>query len=269
MEPMEPIKYAPLFSGSSGNCAFLRAGELRLLIDAGLPLCNIEQALESIGESTRDVDALLITHEHTDHIRGLGALCRRYRLPVYANAPTWEAMGESPGRLPPNCVRIFESGRPFFLKGVSIHPFPVPHDAAQAVGFRLDCPAGSFAQATDVGYVDDRLIDVLSGCALVMLEANHDEDMLRAGPYPYPLKRRILSDQGHLSNEAAGRALVRLFGRGVKSAILGHLSLENNYAPLALETVRSLLREENILEGELTLTVALRDRPTGVFEVCG
>lgn len=266
---MKPIQYAPLFSGSSGNCAFLRAGELRLLIDAGLPMCSMEKALRSIGECAGDIDALLVTHEHTDHIRGLGPLCRRYALPVYANAPTWSAMRDSLGKLPPGCVRVFESGRPFFLKDVSVHPFCVPHDAAQAVGFRLDCPGGSVAHATDVGYVDDRLIDLLSGCALVMLEANHDEDMLRAGPYPYPLKRRILSDRGHLSNEAAGRALVRLFGRGVKNAILGHLSQENNYAPLALETVRSLLREENILEGELALTVALRDRPTGVFEVCG
>lgn len=262
---MDTIKYVPLFSGSSGNAALIKAGGVTLLIDAGMPARSIEAALCQAGETAAGVNALLITHEHTDHIRGVGALCRRYGFPVYANAATWQAMEDKLGQIPPRSIRVFETGRDFYMKNLNVYPFPVPHDAAEAVGFRFDCRGRCLAQATDVGHADARLMDVLSGCELVLLESNHDVDMLKAGPYPYALKRRILSDRGHLSNDAAAQVLTRLCGKGLKQAILGHLSGENNYEPLALQTVLGALAKEGI--ASLPVSVAHRNRPTGIFEL--
>ena len=264
-ETMDTMKYIPLFSGSSGNAALLKAGGMTLLIDAGLAARSIEGALNQTGESAAAIDALLVTHEHTDHIRGIGALCRRYGIPVYANAATWQAMEDKLGKIPPRCIRVFETGRDFYMKNLNVYPFAVPHDAAEAVGFRFDCRGRCLAQATDIGHADPRLVDTLTGCELVLLESNHDVEMLKAGPYPYALKRRILSDRGHLSNEAAARVLIKLYGKGVKQVILGHLSQENNYEPLALQTTLGMLAAEGI--DSLPVTVAHRDRPTGIFEL--
>lgn len=264
---MERMKFIPLFSGSSGNALFLEAGETRVLIDAGLPAKTIEQALLSANVPPETLSAILVTHEHTDHIKGVGAMARRYRLPVYANAPTWEAMADKLGKLPPHDMRTFETGQDFYLRDLNILPFATPHDAAESVGYAFTYKGLRLCSATDVGHVDGALLDILAGSRLLFLEANHDEDMLRAGPYPYQLKRRILSEKGHLSNDSAGKALCRLYGRGVRDAILGHLSRENNYEELALATVKSALLMEDIPENAMRICVARRDRPTGVFYI--
>ncbi|MEL7609180.1 MAG: MBL fold metallo-hydrolase [Bacillota bacterium] len=264
---MERIRFAPLFSGSSGNAALLEAGDAHILVDAGMPARSIERAFHSVGRCCSQVNALLITHEHVDHICGAGALCRKYGIPVYANAATWEAMEDKLGKIPPHAVRVFETGRGFCIKGVEVLPFKTPHDAAESVGYAFSANGRRVVTMTDIGHVDESLIDIAAGCDLVLIESNHDVDMLKAGPYPYPLKRRILSEVGHLSNVSAGAALAEFFARGVKSAILGHLSRENNYAPLALATVRAILCEQQVPEGEFQLVVARRERPTGVFIV--
>lgn len=258
---------APLFSGSSGNSILIEAGSTRLLIDAGKPAKAIEEALNGFGLSLKDINALIITHEHSDHIAGAGVLARKYKIPVYANCATWRAMENSLGNIPLNCRREFETGRDFFIGEINIIPFPTPHDAAESVGYCLFYHGKKITVMTDIGQMTEKLYGFAEGSDLILIEANHDPELVSSSRYPYPLKRRILSDKGHLSNENCGRALCRLYRSGVKGAVLGHLSRENNFEQLALETVRSELEKEQIPRDEFNLWVAHRDCVTGRFEV--
>ncbi|MCE5234608.1 MAG: MBL fold metallo-hydrolase [Clostridiaceae bacterium] len=259
--------FYPLFSGSSGNASLVEAGGVRILIDAGVTGSALTRALGGIGVEPKSVDALLITHEHSDHVSGAGVFSRKYDVPVYANRGTWEGMLPCVGRIEPRNVRVFETNRDFYIQGVNVTPFKTPHDARESVGYRIDCGGKRLCVMTDIGVVEPRLLDAAEGADLLLIEANHDVDMLRMGRYPYVLKRRILSDVGHLSNESAGKALAKLYLRGLRRAILGHLSLDNNIEELALATVREMLRAESISDAAFELTVAHRDRLTGCYEV--
>lgn len=258
---------APLFSGSSGNCTLIGAETGLFMVDAGKSSRSVAAALSLAGEKPEDIAAIFITHEHADHIAGVGVLCRRYGIPVYANAPTWQAMEPLIGEVPPKCVRVFESGRDFFIGGVSVLPFCTPHDSAESVGYSFLSGGKKITVMTDIGHMDSRLISCAAGSDILLIEANHDEELVSSCSYPYPVKRRILSDTGHLSNACCGRALCELYSSGVRRAILGHLSRDNNFESLALETVRSELLREDIPESEFALAVAHRDRITGRFEV--
>ena len=261
------MRFCPLCSGSAGNSLFVEAGGTRLLIDAGLNGRAVTETLASIGEDTRAIDGILVTHEHSDHILGVGVLARRCKIPIYANEATWRAMACAMGNVPPACVRVFETGRDFFIGELNILPFPTPHDATESVGFTIDCGSCRLAVMTDIGHVNARMLDAADRCDLVLIESNHDVDMLKAGPYPYPLKRRILGANGHLSNDDAGKALVSLYMRGLRAAVLGHLSQDNNTEFLALETVRAVLRENDIPDGEFELSVAHRRRVGKMYEL--
>lgn len=256
---------SPLFSGSSGNATFIEAGQVRLLIDAGLPARRIEQAMQVVGAGLESVHAILITHEHSDHIRGAGVLSRRYGIPIYANALCWAAMRDTLGPLAPDCVRVFETGQDFYIHDVNIRPFLIPHDAAEPVGYTIAHGQAKAGVLTDVGRMEEQLYDEVDGCQLLLLEANHDIDMLKTGPYPYPLKQRILSRKGHLSNEESGRALCRLYSRGLRYAILGHLSAQNNDERIAMDTVCKELFEQGV--AGMKLAMSHRDRPCGVFHI--
>ena len=258
----------PLFSGSSGNCTLIGTERGLFMVDAGKSARTVSAALSFAGEKPEDIAAIFITHEHTDHIAGVGVLCRRYGIPVYANAPTWQAMGPLIGEVPPRCVRVFESGRDFFVGGISVLPFRTPHDAAESVGYSfLSGDGRKITVMTDIGHMDSRLLSCAAGSDILMIESNHDEELVSSCRYPYPTKRRILSDLGHLSNASCGRALCELYSAGVRRAILGHLSRDNNFESLALETVRSELLNQDIPESEFALAVAHRDRMTGRFDV--
>lgn len=256
------MRFCPLFSGSSGNALFVEGEKERLLIDAGLPGRTVEQALRLIGVAPETLSAILVTHEHSDHVKGVGVLARKYGLPVYANAPCWQAMLPLTGEISPRSMRVFETGRDFYLGSLNIFPFPTPHDCAEPVGYGITEQGKRLTVMTDIGHMSEGMLDMAAHSDLLLLESNHDVDMLKAGPYPYPLKQRILSSHGHLSNEAAGRALARLYGRGVRNAILGHLSAENNDPRLARLTAEQALHEEG---AEMRLAVARRDGPTGIF----
>lgn len=258
--------FCPLCSGSSGNASFLEAEGRRFLIDAGLPRKRIAALLESIGVPLHTIDAVFLTHEHVDHVAGAGVLARAHHIPVYAAADCFSALPPSVGEIPAACMRVFEPDREFFCGKVRVLPFSTPHDAAHAVGYSFMAEGRKVTVMTDVGHVDDRLLTQLSGSDLVLLEANHDVDMLLAGPYPYPLKQRILSRRGHLCNEDCGRALIALHERGVRNVILGHLSRENNTPELARVTIEAMLESAGILS-DMRVSVALRDRPLGLFEI--
>ncbi len=260
------MKFSPLCSGSSGNATYIEAGGARLLIDAGLTCKRLTELLDMIGVDAASLTAILVTHEHIDHIRGISVLSKKYDVPVYANADCWNAMRSQLAGVSPRNMRVFESDRDFFLGDVRIYPFSTSHDAAHPVGYTVSAGKHKCAVCTDLGHLDERILGILAGADIVLLEANHDVDMLMAGSYPYVLKKRILSGQGHLCNEDCARALVRLYASGVHNAVLGHLSNENNYPALAYATVCSILEDEGLLDG-VRVAVAERDKPTGVFEI--
>ena len=260
------MKLCPLCSGSSGNATYIEAGNARLLIDAGLSCKRITELLERVGVDPRTLSAILITHEHIDHVRGVNILSKKYDIPVYANADTWSVLKAPLRDVAAKNVCVFESDRDFYLAGARILPFSVPDDAVHCVGFTVSAQGHKVGVCTDLGHVDARILSILSGCDLLLFEANHDVDMLMAGSYPYLLKKRILSGNGHMNNDDCGRALVKLHETGVKNVILGHLSQENNYPALAMIAVRSVLEEAGIAN-DMQIAVAAREEPTGVFEI--
>ena len=259
------MKFIPLCSGSSGNATYIETGDARILIDAGLSCRRICGLLESVGVSAADLTAILVTHEHTDHIKGIEILSSKYGIPVYANADCWAKLIRLCPRILPERMRRFETDMDFYLGRTRVFPFTTPHDAAHSVGYVIGSAGHKAAVCTDIGHMDKRMLSLLSGVDILLLEANHDVDMLMAGPYPYHLKKRILSGEGHLSNEDCGRALVALYATGVRNVVLGHLSKENNFPPLAVETVKSVLGMAGITDMHIAL--AKRDEPTGVFEI--
>lgn len=263
---MEMI-FCPLFSGSSGNALFVQYGQTRLLIDAGKPGKTITEALRSIGVEPQTLSGILITHEHSDHISGAGVMARKYRLPIYATPGTWRAMDKKIGVVPPELKVTFNKEQDFYMGDIGVVPFAIPHDAADPVGYRLYGGGLSVSTATDLGQFTKRVSDAVAGSSLVLLESNHDPDMLRANPhYPMALKQRILGNHGHLSNDACAEALIQLLNTGVHNVILGHLSGENNTPDLALQTSELRAELEGVKLGEdLCLDLALRDQVGSVY----
>ena len=262
------LTYAPLFSGSSGNSVYVGCEQGQLLVDAGVSGRRIEKALASLGLQAGNLDGICVTHEHHDHINAVGILSRKYDLPVYATRGTWEGMADKVGPIALKNMRIIEPGQEFGIGSLGVLPFPTPHDAREPVGFSFSRSTARFTVATDIGYVNNEWLKYVLGSDAVLLEANYDPDMLQAGPYPYELKKRILSRRGHLSNDDSGSAAVRLIDGGTHQIILGHLSKENNFPQLALKSVASVLYGEGIdPEDGLDLRVAQRDEVTGLFHL--
>ena len=187
------LNLCPLFSGSSGNSVYMACGGVKLLVDAGMSAARVEANLREIGVDIRNIDAILVTHEHIDHVRGLGVLCRRYGMPVYANEGTWQGILQRETGIPQKCMRTFYTGEDFYIGALNVHPFPIPHDAADPVGFAFDCQGLRCGVATDIGHISETWMRAVSGCQALVLEANHDVDMVRRGPYPQRLKQRILA----------------------------------------------------------------------------
>ncbi len=262
------LRFCPLFSGSSGNALYLGCGDTHLLIDAGMSGSKITNELEKIGLRPDRLSAILITHEHSDHIAGVGILSRRYDLPVFANEATWEAMRPKVGNICEKNVRVFETGSDFLIGDIDIMPFAIPHDAAEPVGYSFYAGQSKLSVATDLGTVKESWMKQIAHSDLVLLEANHDVEMLKAGRYPYELKRRILGNKGHLSNDAAGKAAAALVKRGVQAIVLGHLSGENNFPELAYQSVCCVLQEEGFEAGrDVMLSVANRDGASGMYVI--
>ena len=240
------LKFCTLFSGSSGNSVFIGSGNTRLLIDAGVTAKAIGQELFNIGEDPAKLNAVLITHEHIDHIRGAGVLSRKYGLKIAANQRTWRAMDQLIGKTDPeNRIIIGDSGS-FHVGDLEICPFPVPHDAADPTGYTVSDGCHRITVATDTGYISPSLAEHLEGSDAVLIEANHDIRMLERGPYPQALITRIKGDHGHLSNISCGELASKLALGGTRAIILGHLSSENNLPEVAYGTVRRAMESAGI-----------------------
>jgi phosphoribosyl 1,2-cyclic phosphodiesterase len=232
------ISICPLSSGSSGNAVLLRSGNCAVLLDCGITGKSAENELARAGISPDNIDAIIVTHEHTDHISGVGVMCRRYRIPVYATLGTWKAMINCIGKIDPSLIRYIAAEVPFEINGTRFHPFATSHDAAESIGLIFSGEGNYGAVVTDLGTVTKHIFDLLSPCSIAMLEANHDEAMLISGHYPEHLKKRILSDHGHLSNRVCGALCAKLVREGkLRQIMLGHLSSDNNTPRKAFETV--------------------------------
>lgn len=230
------MKLSVYASGSSGNCLLLSSGSTHILIDAGISKRRIEGSLAQSGLSMREIGGVLITHEHSDHISGLKMLLKYYALPVYAPRTVANRLrGCLPEAEP--YLRVIPVNESFDIGDLTVTAFHTPHDTDESVGYRVQS-GGVFALATDMGHVTEEVLNALSGADAVLIESNHDEEMLRYGPYPVYLKRRILSDSGHLSNACCAELARALALGGTKQIILGHLSRENNTPALAMQAAR-------------------------------
>lgn len=235
------MKFTPLASGSSGNSFLLQSNGSALLIDAGLSGKQITMRLERVGVDTGSLRGILVSHEHSDHVKGVGVLSRKFKLPVFVNSGTWRAVRKSVGQV--HQLEIFETGRIFEIDRFRVHPFSVPHDCADPVGFRISSGAAKIGIATDLGTPTALVTSLLTGVQLVVLESNHDPRMLRDGPYPWELKQRVRSRLGHLSNEESAQLLERIVSDELQAVILAHMSETNNRPELALRCARESLRE--------------------------
>lgn len=263
------LTFCPLFSGSSGNAIFIGGGDTRILVDCGMPGRAVENALREIGILPETLSAIVVTHEHSDHTKGVGILSRKYHLPVYANERTFEAMYRQVGDIENRNRRYFEDNEDFYIGDLAVYPYSIPHDAADPVGYKVFYGGHSVAVATDMGFMRKSVMATLSGTDVMLLESNHDPDLLMQNPhYTAYLKQRILSDHGHLSNAASAEALLKLYETGVKQVLLGHLSHENNTPELALSTaVERLSRAGVSVNEEIGLGIAWRDRVSKKFEI--
>ena len=265
------MRLISLSSGSSGNCIYVGNDHTHILVDCGISGKKTEEGLNSVGLSLSDIDAILITHEHTDHIGGLGVLARKAGVPIYATRGTFEGIRstKSVGELDSSLFHPVEAELPFLIKDLEVDPMQISHDAREPVAYRFYENEKKAAIVTDLGTYDQRIVDALQGFDILFLEANHDINMLQVGRYPYPLKQRILGDKGHLSNEACGRLLSRLLHDGIKYIELGHLSHENNLPELAYETVKlEVTISDNPYDGnDFPIYVAKRSEVSRVLEV--
>ena len=249
----------PLFSGSSGNAVLVKNKENALLVDAGVSGKRILEALSAYHQTGSTLSGILITHEHIDHIRSVGMMARKFHLPIYASHGTWRAMAPMIGDVSVSLVREFTPDVPFEIGDIRVTPFSIPHDAAEPVGFTFETERKKTALCTDVGAMSEKIFLRLSGSEEVLLESNYDIVMLQKGPYPYHLKKRILGENGHLSNKEAATVCARLACLGTKKIILGHLSHENNTPQLAYEVAKLYIENCGIEVGrDIRLSVANR-----------
>ncbi|MBM7645504.1 phosphoribosyl 1,2-cyclic phosphodiesterase [Scopulibacillus daqui] len=244
------LKYSVLASGSTGNAIYIETEQKKLLIDCGLSGRKMTHLFNKIGKDPQDLDAILVTHEHSDHIKGLGVFARRYKTPIYANAKTWQAMSSIIGDISVDQKFTFETGTTKAFGDIEAESFGVSHDAADPMFFVFHAGGKKLTLLTDLGYVSDRIKGIIKHSNAYIIESNHDIQMLMMGRYPWNIKRRILGDSGHISNEDAGLALSEVVGNETKSIYLAHLSKDNNMKELARMSVQQKLEQYGIKIGE-------------------
>ena len=264
------MRLCSIASGSSGNCIYVGSDNTHILIDVGISRKRIEEGLKKADLSGYDISGILITHEHSDHIQGLGVLARKYEIPMYATKGTIEGILHSKrylGEFNTTLFREINVDEDVQIGDLNIHPFHISHDAIDPCGYRISAGDSALAIATDMGTFDKYTIDKLQGLDAILLEANHDVRMLQAGPYTYALKQRVMSDCGHLSNENSGLLLNQILHKDLKHIMLGHLSKENNMPEIAYETVKFEINVANtpFKAEDFHLCVAARDHESEIL----
>ncbi|MDA3846919.1 MAG: MBL fold metallo-hydrolase [Vallitaleaceae bacterium] len=264
------MKLCSISSGSSGNCIYVGTDNTHLLIDVGISGKRIEMGLNSIGQTAKKIDGILITHEHSDHIKGLGVMARRYHIPIYSTSDTIHALKKSSslGEIDSTLYRVIEPNQDFLIGDIVIHPFETSHDAIHPVCYTFAFEGKKISIATDLGNYDDYIKEKLSDSNILFIEANHDVKMLDVGAYPYYLKRRIKSDLGHLSNDSTSKLICELYHEALTHIILGHLSTENNMPDVAYETIKCEIGIQlKEVAKNVNITVALRDQVSAVYHI--
>ncbi len=265
------MKLTSIASGSSGNCTLISGNTTDILVDAGISCKRIKESLEALGVVPERLGALLITHEHSDHVCGLFIFEKRFHVPIYAPQETLDEIRrlDKKGEIDPELMHPVTTDEWFSVGDLSILAFNNLHDAACPVAYRVECEDKAVAVCTDLGNYTGYTVRNLLGLDALLIESNHDLNMLQVGPYPYQLKRRVMSDYGHLSNERCGQLLCEIANPRLKYALLGHLSQENNIPQLALDTVRTELKDgmEPSLAQQIYILVAKRDEMTETIEI--
>lgn len=259
------MKLCSIASGSSGNCIYIGNDNTNLLVDVGISGKRIERGLYSIDVDPKSIDGILITHEHSDHVSGLGVMARRYGVPIYGTPQTIQSILQikSIGKIEDDLFRCVDPDESFEINDMVVNPFSISHDASNPVCYTFHSNGKKIGVATDLGKYDDYIISNLKDSDVLLLEANHDVNMLQVGSYPYYLKKRILGDKGHLSNDNSGRLICELLHDKLKCVFLGHLSNENNYPELAYETVKVELESNHQdIMAHMSLKVAKREEPS-------
>ncbi|NLK27037.1 MAG: MBL fold metallo-hydrolase [Clostridiales bacterium] len=256
------MKLCSIASGSSGNCIYVGSNQTNLLVDVGISAKRIENGLKEIDILPDALQGILITHEHSDHIAGLGVMARRYHIPIYATYETAQAITKikSIGQIPEGLFHYIKPDEVFKINDITVDPFSTSHDASNPVCYTMHADGHKVGIATDLGKFDDYIISKLDQSDVLLLEANHDINMLMVGKYPYYLKQRIHGDRGHLSNDTCADLISRLITNKLKHIILAHLSKENNYEELAYETVCCELANRGYNFTEANLSVAHREK---------
>lgn len=253
------LNFCSLYSGSSGNSLFVQTENTNLLIDAGVSCKKIENALYDLNINPNEIDGILVTHEHTDHVQGLGTLSKKFDLPVFVNSETLDAMPKQKDKISEKNIKDFKINNKFSINDLEINPFSIPHDAANPCGFNISKDSKKISIATDIGHMNTNILKQLEESLFILLESNYDPEVLKYSSYPFVLKSRIAGPTGHLSNELAGKTISHLLNSGLKKAMLGHLSKESNFPELAYKTVVEELMENNYDENSISLSVASRD----------
>lgn len=264
------IQMIPLYSGSSGNSIFVQFGSTRVLVDVGCSTKSVISALEQVGQNPAHLNAIFITHDHSDHIRGLDVFVRKFNIPVYATQSTWRGI-HSAEKKPhaPELDHVVEPGQTFSIGRLEILPFATPHDAKGSVGYRFASSRASMAIATDLGYFSDEVRSALTGCDAILLESNYDYEMLWTGPYPWMLKKRVDGKAGHLCNRDCAEAVKYLYNSGTRHFILGHLSQENNTPSTAHREISAAFELMDLKPDEhYHLYVANRYTPSTPVVLC-
>lgn len=262
------LRFCSLSSGSSGNCIYVESDRSKILIDAGFSGKQVEKLLDSIDVDPSELDAILVTHEHSDHIKGVGVLSRRYRIPVIANEGTWCAMTNKIGKIDEDNILIFKNDLYFGLRDLDILPVTTSHDSAEACGYIIQKGEKKISLLTDTGLYNTEMMDSIRGSDIFFVESNHDIAMLKNGIYPYRLKQRILSSKGHLSNDDCGRLLGDVLQGSGEKVFLAHLSSENNSPRVAFNTVNNYLLSLGLdTERDIDMTVAKRSYASGIIEL--
>ncbi|MCD7035316.1 MBL fold metallo-hydrolase [Metabacillus sp. GX 13764] len=244
------MQFSVLASGSTGNAIFVETENESLLVDAGLSGKQLEGLLKEISRTPKQLSGILVTHEHSDHIKGLGVMARKHQLPVYANEKTWKAMENLIGEVPTEQKFVFPMEQVKTFGSLDVESFGVSHDAAEPMFYVFHHEGKKLTLITDTGYVSDRMKGIIRNSNAFVFESNHDVDMLRMGRYPWNIKRRILSDVGHVSNEDAALAMTDVIGDDTKRIYLAHLSLDNNMKDLARMAVQQTLEGKGFVTGE-------------------
>lgn len=262
------LNFCSLYSGSTGNCLFVQGDNTNILVDAGVSGKKILEALKSLEIDINSINAILVTHEHIDHVRSIGLLSQKYNIPVYATEKTWEAIPNQRDKINSLNRKTFKISEKFEIGNLNICGFSIPHDAIDPCGFNIYYNSEKISIATDLGHINNDVIKNLENSSFVVLESNYDLETLRCSPYPYYLKQRISGPNGHLSNTTAGKTISHLIKYGLKNVMLAHLSKENNFPELAYETVLEEMNLNNYEKDCINLFVATRLGPTKLINVC-